>query len=166
MEPYFKILKLYEDVKVPTKRIEDAGYDIYASPIYMIENDREPIYLHPGELVFISTGFKMAIPPGYVFMLKERGSTGSKGLAVRCGIIDSGFRDEVKVILNNTSTKDIAIIPHEEFEYYDSTYVTLYDITKAICQGLLIKEEHFNVEVVSELPESIRGKGMLGSTGK
>ena len=156
--------KEYDDVKIPTKKVEDAGYDIYA----YFEEDYMIIEPHTTKL--IPTGLHSAFTDDYVFVLKERGSNGVKGIAQRSGIIDSGFRGEIKVPLTNTNDKPIVIskgtIP---YELLDQEHM-LYPYIKAICQGLLLpvpkmKVEEISLEELQSIP-SERGNGMLGSSGK
>ena len=71
--------KLYEDVKIPSKREEDAGYDIYP---YFKE---DYIMINPHETKLINTGLISAFDKDYVAILKERGSTGTKGIGQRSG---------------------------------------------------------------------------------
>ena len=87
--------RLREDAVVPSKRPEDAGYDIYAC----LETDF--IKLEPLETRLIPTGIASACSPGYYFQLFERGSTGTRGIAQRCGVIDSGYRGEWFIPLTN-----------------------------------------------------------------
>ena len=79
--------KLNENAKVPTKRDEDAGFDIYS-------DSAEDIVLKPNETKFFSTGLRSAFPSNFWIEIKERGSTGAVGLSVRSGVIDSGYRGE------------------------------------------------------------------------
>ena len=96
MHTTVKFAKVRPTAKIPTKRVEDAGYDIYA-------NFEEPfILINPHETKMIPTGIASACDTDYCFVLKERGSTGTKGMAQRCGIIDSGYRSEWFVPITNT----------------------------------------------------------------
>ena len=131
----------------PTKRDCDAGYDIYGIP--SVSEETLGFYsFQPGEVVMIPTGIATAIPEGYVAIVKERGSTGSKGLAVRCGVIDSGYRGEWFIAIQNTTEKSIN-----------------YPVEKAIAQVVFVKAETVCFED-DELDESERGDGKLGSSGK
>jgi dUTP pyrophosphatase len=166
-KPYFKIKKLSDDVIVPSKRDEDAGFDIYG----IFEEDF--IVLDSGEIKMIPTGFSMEIPKDWVFLIKERGSTGSKGISVRCGIIDSGFRGELFIALNNTSKKTIVFYKEDwgletflESQDLKEDEVTIYPQTKAIAQGLLLYTPHVDVKIVNEISESERKDKILGSTNK
>ena len=90
---YLKWHRLDDAAKVPTKRLEDAGYDIYT-----VENN---VMLMPGEKHMFSTGLQSAFSPHFVGIVKERGSTGTNLLAVRSGVIDSGYRGEWKIVIQN-----------------------------------------------------------------
>ena len=159
-----KFAKIKDKAIIPSKRDEDAGYDIYACL------DRPYMVIMPHETKMIPTGIASACDKDYCFILKERGSTGTKGIAQRCGIIDSGYRNEWFVPVTNTSNKLLIIgdeFKREEFEEYD---VIFYPTTKAICQALIISVPSSEVEEVSydELVKisSERGMGALGSSNK
>ena len=164
--------RLNPDAVIPTKRSEDAGYDIYAC------FDEEYMVIPPHETKLIPTGIASVCSENYCFILKERGSTGTKGMAQRCGVIDSGFRGEWFVPITNTSRKPLMIynelptryrgVPCEEIDM-DSTF-TLYPASKAICQALLIPVPQ--TEVFEITPEELRAfkserkTGALGSSQK
>ena len=78
--------KVRPDGIIPSKRDEDAGYDIF------LAFDGEYIRLEPHETKLLPTGIASAFEPGYYFQIQERGSTGSRGIGKRCGVIDSGYR--------------------------------------------------------------------------
>ena len=99
-----QVEKCSEDTKIPTyARVGDAGMDIYST---------EEVTLAPGEKKLIGTGIKVAIPEGYEIEVVPK-----SGIALRTGLkvsnspgtIDSGYRDEIKVIIENSepSIKDI-----------------------------------------------------------
>lgn len=157
-----------DSVKIPTKRDEDGGWDIYPN----FEEDY--MLIRPHETVMISTGLHSAFSDKWVAILKERGSNGSKGIAQRCGIIDSGFRNEWKVPLTNTTTKPIVIAKKEYVESVNKHIslegATIYPYEKGICQALFVevpklKTREISVEELLNIP-SERGMGMLGSSGK
>lgn len=81
----------------------DAGMDIFAS---------EDIYVMPGQSVLVPTGLKMAIPDGYEMQIRPRSGL-SLNTMLRIpnspGTIDSGYRDEIKIIIYNASTPSDAI---------------------------------------------------------
>ena len=166
-ETTIKFAKVRPTAKIPTKRIEDAGYDIYA------DFEEDYIRIKPHETVMIPTGLASACNPEYYFELKERGSTGTKGLAQRCGVIDSGYRNEWFVPLTNTTNHMILIAKESEHLAtmidYDIDMI-IYPYEKAICQAVLRRVPTAEVEEVTydELKEikSERGLGALGSSGK
>lgn len=157
------ITKLHHDAKIPSKRDEDAGYDIYAC------FDEEEFIIEPHATRLVPTGIATKFSKKYVMQLNERGSTGSKGIAQRCGVIDSGFRGEWMVPLTNTTDKKLVITKHVTGFESDEN-VMFYPYSKAICQALLLPVPQSKIVEVTnedfEKFESKRGKGMLGSSGK
>ena len=102
-----KFAKIKESAKIPTKRKEDAGYDIYAC-------FEEPyIIIQPHETLKVTTGLASSIPAEYCFIIKERGSTGSIGMGQRSGVIDSGYRNEWLIPITNHNSKPILILKKE-----------------------------------------------------
>lgn len=150
-------------VKIPTKREEDAGWDIYAN----FEEDMWVI--QPHTTVMIPTNLRSAFSPKWVAILKERGSTGTKGIAQRCGVIDSGFRNAWMIPITNTTNKPIVILKKGvDIEGLDE--VVIYPYEKAIAQAIFVEvpklqSEEISVEELLNI-KSERGEGMLGSSKK
>ena len=158
-----KFAKVKPDAIIPSKRDEDMGFDIYAC------FDEEFMAIYPHETKMIPTGIASACDTGYGFLLRERGSTGSEGIALRCGVIDSGYRNEWFIALTNTTNKILYISrSHKEKVVCDEYFV--YPYSKAIAQALVVEVPSVNVEEVTyeELKEikSERGMGALGSSKK
>lgn len=161
-----KFARMADDVILPSKREEDAGYDIY--PHF----NTDMMYFAPHETRMVPTGLISAFSSNYVVILKERGSTGTKGIGQRAGIIDSGFRREWFVPLTNHNDCPMIIIKatnkREMAELQENNI--LYPYEKAICQALVVRVPKMAVSEVSvEEIKSIgseRGDGMLGSSGK
>ena len=88
--------EIAENVSLPQYANEgDAGLDIYSPAEYTIG---------PGETVIIPTGIKMAIPTGYAILIQPRSGQSAKTklrIANTPGLIDSGYRDEIGVIVEN-----------------------------------------------------------------
>lgn len=168
MNTTVKFAKVRPTAVIPTKRDEDAGFDIYAD----FEDDF--IIIDPHTTTLIPTGIASACDVDYCFILKERGSTGSKGIAQRCGVIDSGYRNEWFVPITNTTNKKIAIVKKDTDYIYifmkNTSGYTIYPYEKAIAQALIIPVPKVKVEELTynELKEiaSDRGMGALGSSGK
>ena len=175
MEVNVKFAKVRPDAIIPSKRDEDMGFDIYAC------FDEDYIVINPHETKLIPTGIASACDPGYGFLLFERGSTGSKGIARRCGVIDSGYRNEWFVGLTNTTNQKLFISKLSEEETYNKYYgdykplledglLLVYPYSKAIVQAwvapvLKTNKEEISYEDLKEIP-SERGLGALGSSGK
>lgn len=157
-----------DSVIIPSKNLENGGYDIYAN----FEKDYMKIYPH--ETVMIPTGLYSAFSEDYVMILKERGSTGSKGIAQRCGVVDSGYRNEIFVPLTNTTNQNVIIAKDtEKYRNDRKSYEVLniiYPYSKAICQAIMVEVPKLEVKEISlEELQSIpskRGWGNLGSSGK
>lgn len=155
--------KVRPDAKIPTKRVEDAGYDIYAN-----FDDNYKIIM-PHETKMIPTGIASACSDDYCFILKERGSTGTKGMAQRCGVIDSGYRGEWFVPITNTTDKPIIIFKAGHKPTLFTEFIE-YPYEKAICQAMLVPVPKTEVEVISfedlKNIKSERSDGALGSSLK
>lgn len=141
-----KFAKLVDSATIPSGRDEDLGIDFYHYDKKMLT-----VTLKPHIVYQLPTGIIMAMDEGYGMILKERSSLGSKGIALRAGVIDSGYRGEVIICLENTTDNDINI-----------------DLTKAIAQGVLIPNpkkviEEYTIDEIMAI-DSERGAGGFGST--
>ena len=165
-----KFAKVNPNAIIPSKRDEDMGFDIYSC------FDEDYILIEPHETKLIPTGIASACNSDYGFLLKERGSTGSKGIALRCGVIDSGYRNEWFIGLTNTTNKYLFISKLSEQETFRKYWGEImpesfvYPYSKAIAQALLVPVPKTEIKEVSydELKaiESERGLGKLGSSNK
>ena len=120
----------------------DAGMDLYSTIDYVLK---------PFERKLVPTGIKIEIPEGYAGFVQPR-----SGLAINNGIslvntpglIDSGYRGEIKAILINFD-------PVENFEIKKGD---------KICQLVIMKIENAEIVLKDELDDSDRGEGGFGST--
>lgn len=165
-------MKLYwaktkPDAILPTKRVEDAGYDLY--PCFA--QDYLEILPHHTELVPL--GVASAFDDNYVMFLKERGSTGIKGMSVRAGVMDSGYRGEYIAPITNVNDRPLRIIKQAALETMseeEKAGFIAYPYEKACAQGVLLvipqlESEEISLEELLAIP-SARGEGRLGSSGK
>ena len=161
-----KFAKVRPTAIIPTKRDEDAGFDIYAN----FEEDFRII--PPHETRIIPSGIACACDTDYCLILKERGSTGTKGMAQRCGVIDSGYRGEIGIPITNTTQSTIVISKTDSIEdifgEIAPSNVIIYPYEKAIAQAILHKVPdvvtmNCDYEEVKNTA-SERGTGKLGST--
>ena len=160
----------HEDAKIPQyANVSDSGMDVFALNDYTI---------NPGETQLIPTGIKLAIPPGYEIQVRPKSGRALKTklrVANTPGTVDAGYRDEIKVIVENVEPpiKDI------QYHYDDSIYPPKMIIDSILhgssftigkgekfCQLVLMevpKAALYRVEKVAEIGEN-RGGG-FGSTG-
>lgn len=153
--------KVREDAVIPTKKSEDAGYDLYSN---FVENEIEILQ---NEIKLIPTGIACAFPPEYVLFIKERSSTGARGLSIRMGVVDSGYRGEIILGINNTSRNKI-LITKRDIEQVDN--VVLHPYKKAIAQAVLlklpdIKTKEIEYEDLIKI-DSLRKNFFMGASGK
>lgn len=81
-------------------RVGDAGFDIRAAGSLVIES---------GQQSLVSTGLWLAIPLGWVGVVKDRSSMALKGIYTHAGVIDASYRGELKVLLSNRTTDAFVI---------------------------------------------------------
>jgi len=133
--------KISEDSKVPSFANEgDAGMDLYAS---------EDMEVARGEIKAVPTGVKMELPKGYVALIWDKSGIALKsGIKTMGGVLDSGYRGEIKVIVTNLSDE-------------------VFEVKKGdkVAQMLIQKVESPEVEITEDLSDSERGDGGFGSTG-
>ena len=140
------VLRLDPDLPLPDyAKPGDAGADLLA---------REGAVLAPGGgRALVPTGIALAIPPGWAGFVQPRSGLALKH-GVTClnspGLIDSGYRGELKVLLVNTD-------PSEDFHVRRG---------ERIAQLVIQRVEHCAFVAVDELPSSTRGEGGFGSTGR
>lgn len=155
--------KTKENAVIPTKRIEDGAFDIYAC------FDEAYIIVAPHETKMIPTGLASAFSLDYVAILKERGSSGSKGIGQRCGVIDSGYRGEWFVPLTNHNAVPVVILKEGE-KAPEMSGAIIYPYEKAVSQCIMVEVPKLVTKEISydELLafSSERGTGSLGSSGK
>lgn len=124
-----------------------AGFDIHAA----VPADA-PVSLPPGGRELIPAGFAVAVPEGFELQIRPR-----SGLAMRHGVsvlnapgtVDSDYRGEVMVLLINHGADEFRIARGER-----------------IAQGVVAPVTQARVSVVEDLPETARGSGGFGSTGR
>lgn len=136
-----KIRKLHDDAVVPAyAHLGDAGMDLYALEDYLVA---------PLKHVAVRTGFSFEIPEGYVGLIWDKsGLALNKGVKTMGGVIDAGYRGEVKVVMINLGVESLEIRKGMK-----------------IAQMLIQPVVATDIEVVQELSDTARGSGGFGSTG-
>lgn len=134
--------RLSPEAKVPKQqRPGDAGYDLSSIDVCGVS---------PGERLLVGTGVAVAIPMGFVGLIRSRSGVAVKqGVEVQAGVIDSNYRGELKVLLHNTDKK-----------------VQWFNAGDRIAQLLVIPIWQGVVEEVDDLPETDRGGQGFGSSGR
>ena len=161
--------KLNERAKLPSKRDEDAGFDIYSDSM-------ENIILKPNETKFFTTGLRSAFSSNYWIEIKERGSTGAVGLSVRSGVIDSGYRGEWKIMLTNVNkypvefSHDVDKVTYVKGKIFKNKIKkVIYPLTKAIAQAVVIPLPNIQCYCDKDMVDgakSNRGETRWGASGK
>lgn len=177
-----KFLKIDDRAIIPTKRDEDAAFDLYtigAERPDGVLNDEE-IIIRPGETVKFLTGLKAVIPPDVWVLLKERSSTAKTGLSIRSGVIDSGYRGEWAIMMTNCGRNEIQIssgfhgkpelIKVGEPAYSDLSY-WMMSFDKAIAQAVVMPKLNVRCGEIPQAefnaaPKTIRGDSGWGASGK
>ena len=141
-DPEIQIKKLSEDAIVPTRANEDdAGWDLYVPHDFLLPQQTRAL---------VPTHIAIAIPNGYVGLIWDRsGVAVKKGVHRFAGVIDSGYRGEVKVCLWNSSELEVHFRKGER-----------------IAQILFQAIPSCQLTEVEELGTTTRGEGGFGSSGK
>ena len=136
------IVKLHEDMTTPHYAHEgDAGIDLRSA---------EEVVIPAGDTRIVPAGIKMAIPNGYVGLVWHKSGYAAKhSITAMAGVIDSGYRGEIKVVMKNLGKEDFEIKKDMKI-----AQILIQPVTRA---NLTIKES---------LEETTRNEGGFGSTGK
>ncbi|MDG1846453.1 MAG: dUTP diphosphatase [Acidimicrobiales bacterium] len=141
-----QIKRLDPDLPLPKyAKPGDAGCDLLAA---------EDVTLEPGGgRALVATGIAIAIPEGYAGFIQPRSGLAAKN-GITClntpGLIDSGYRGELKVLLVNTDPNDSFNVVRGE----------------RIAQLVIQRVETAEFEELDALPATKRGEGGFGSTGR
>jgi dUTP pyrophosphatase len=140
-----QITRLREDAVLPTRAyVGDAGLDLAAC---------ERHELGPGERALVGTGLAVAIPEGHAgFVTPRSGLAVEHGITIvnAPGIVDSGYRGELRVILHNTDRRETFVV----------------EPGMRIAQLLVVPVTEASLREVDKLPASERGTGGFGSSGR
>ena len=138
------IKRLRPDARLPDQAYEtDAGLDLAAC---------ERVEIGPGGRAVVGTGLAVAIPPGHAGLVVPRSGLAARhglGKVNAPGLIDPGYRGEVKVILLNTDRSEPFVV----------------EPGMRIAQLVIVELPAVELVEVDELPTSERGEGGLGSSG-
>ena len=140
------VKKFDKNIKLPAyKTPGSSGMDLLAYT-------KNKITINPGRTAIIPTGIAVAIPKNYEIQIRPRsGLAAKKNISVlnTPGTIDSDYRGEIKIILINLSKKPFIIKSGDR-----------------VAQMILCPVVKGKLKVVKNLPNTVRGKGGFGSTGR
>jgi dUTP pyrophosphatase len=140
--PNLLVKRLTKTATLPTRAHDtDAGLDLYADELVMVAKRDKSL---------ISTGISIGLPPNTMGKIFSRsGIAWKNGIQAGAGVIDEGFRSDVKVLLFNNTDKDFFAEPGTK-----------------IAQLVIIPVYYSQVQEVDELTETERGAGGFGSSDK
>jgi dUTP pyrophosphatase len=118
----------------------DAGMDLFSAADMVLE---------PGKVLPVPTGIQAAIPTGHVGLIWDKSGISLSGVHRLAGVVDSGYRGEIKVVMINLSDQD-------------------YVITRGMKIAQMLIQPVLQVEIheVDDLEDTDRGEGGFGSTGR
>ena len=136
-----KVKRIHKDAKLPCYgHVGDAGLDLFSVMECVLKG---------GEVRAISTGIQVAIPDGYVGLVWDKSGISLKNMHRLAGVVDSGYRGEIKVVMTNLSTE-------------------AFPIEKGMKIAQMLIQPIVKVKVTESevLDETTRGENGFGSTGK
>jgi dUTP pyrophosphatase len=135
-----KVKRIHPEAKLPAyAHPGDAGLDLYA----VVDRD-----LAPGEVYAVPTGIQIAVAAGHVALVWDKSGISLKGVHRLAGVIDSGYRGEVQVVLINLGPAPYAVRKGAK-----------------IAQLLVQPVSSVLVVEADSLDDTSRGRGGFGSTG-
>ncbi len=151
--------RLHEAAQEPSRAHNtDAGYDLYSLGYDMLDGHGEAFdqgsAIEFSNKIICYTGISLAIPQGWVGIVKDRSSMARRGIYTHGGVIDSGYRGELMILFS--------ISQYAEGIYLPDTFGE----GAKIAQLVIVPHLAFELEEVDELPEADRGAAGFGSTGR
>ncbi|MBB5058558.1 dUTP pyrophosphatase [Granulicella aggregans] len=138
-----KIKKLHHEAKLP-KYAHTGPWGDLAADLYAVQ----PATLEAGATALVSTGVAIELPSEYGALVEDRSGLAVRGVTTLAGVIDPGYRGELKVVLTNLSTAAVEVAAGDR-----------------IAQLRLVQRIEASFQEVDELEEAPRGSGGFGSTG-
>jgi len=135
-----KVKRIHKDAKLPAYGHQgDAGMDLFSV---------EELVLERGQAVPVPTGIQVAIPESFVGLVWDKSGISLKGVHRLAGVIDSGYRGEIKVVMINLGKEPFIVNKGMK-------------IAQMLIQPVLSVE----IEETEDLDDTSRGDGGFGSTG-
>jgi dUTP pyrophosphatase len=141
--PRIKVLKMHPAAQLP-KYAHTGAYGDLAADVYAVEG----VAIAAGATVAVSTGIAMEFPSTHGALVEDRSGLAVRGVTTLAGVIDPGYRGELKVVVTNLSAVTVEVKAGER-----------------IAQLRIVQRIEAQFEEVTELAEAARGAGGFGSTG-
>ena len=122
----------------------DLAADLYASAGAVLAAAGEA-----GSTAAVATGIALEFPPTHGALVEDRSGLAVRGVTTLAGVIDPGYRGEIRVVMTNLGTEPVEIRAGDR-----------------IAQLRIVQRIEASFELVEELGEAARGVGGFGSTGK
>ena len=141
--PHITVKRLHADARLP-RYAHSGPFGDLAADLYSVH----AATVEPHKTALIATGLAMAFPAGYGALVEDRSGLAVKGLTTLAGVIDPGYRGEIKVVLINITDAPITLAAGDR-----------------IAQLRIVERIEAEFEEVDDLDATHRGEGGFGSTG-
>lgn len=141
--PRIKVLKMHPEAQLP-KYAHTGVYGDLAADVYAVAD----VAIAAGATVAVPTGIAMEFPSTHGALVEDRSGLAVRGVTTLAGVIDPGYRGELKVVVTNLSAATVEVKAGER-----------------IAQLRIVQRIEAQFEEVAELAEAARGSGGFGSTG-
>lgn len=141
--PTLKVKRLHADAVLP-RYAHTGPFGDLAADLFSVD----AIDLKPGATGLASTGLAFAFPAGYGALVEDRSGLAVRGITTLAGVIDTGYRGELRVVLLNTTALPVSL-----------------PAGTRVAQLRLVERIEAEFVEVEELDETVRSAGGFGSTG-
>lgn len=138
-----KVVKLREEAQLP-RYAHTGPFGDLAADLYAVES----VVLEPASTQSVPTGIALEFPSTHGALVEDRSGLAMRGLTTLAGVIDPGYRGEIKVVVTNLSPVSVEIKAGDR-----------------VAQLRIVQRIEAEFEEVTELAEAPRGAGGFGSTG-
>ncbi len=142
--PRIAVKRLHKDARLP-HYAHTGPYGDLAADLYSVE----PANIEPHRTAVVSTGIAMAFHADYGALVEDRSGLAVRGITTLAGVIDPGYRGEIRVVLINITDSPIALAAGDR-----------------IAQLRIVRKIEADFHEVDALDETLRGEGGFGSTGQ
>ncbi len=141
--PHILVQKLHPEARLPRYAHSGPWGDL-AADVYSVQ----PATLQPGQTATVATGIALGLPADYGVLVEDRSGMAIRGLTTLAGVIDPGYRGEIRVVVANLGPNAAEISQGDR-----------------IAQLRIVRRIEAAFVEVAELGEAARGEGGFGSTG-